>query len=596
MGNNTDKEDKKVEQIEQIKKEKEKILKGSYKDRFKVEKKDPLNFYDMIIEIDSFSKKPEIIWKILTKSEEMIEKKIEELKEDKEIDNEEGNEEVHNEEVEKKEIDNKQNNENPIKAQIKQELEEKDKISQFNEDNIIVLGVIGLGNVGKSYLLSLFTGEEFPTGDSIHTKGISIKKKKKLIILDSEGVEAPLTKSNISEDLYPKEGLLEKEINESDGLIQTIARDKKAVELFIQDFIIDKSSILFIVVGQLTLTEQKLINRIVNETNKKLIFVIHNLKNLYSKEQINDYIQNVFKKNIFLNFETFSEQKYKSGKNHNEEKNLLEEFNKYYIETYKINENLEKNVIHLIMASNVKESEAYYFNKTVVDYVRTEISSVNEGKQFNIVEELKQFVLKKSEKYVESEENLNFPFSEGDIKIVKEGNINCIKIKNKTKLKKCLINQLGFSSFYGGLYSPNYVCYFNESNNEKEKILVIDINLCGRDYIVNTPKREEITEEGHKTVITITGTKKLREYKNIEVLDGSTMESGNFRIDIVLDNNKYNIKSVSEVKKEKKKGIRRFIYTLLTDNNNINNNLEMKALNFNISKKEKPILKEDKKN
>ena len=74
------------------------------------------------------------------------------------------------------------------------------------------------------------------------------------------------------------------------------------------------------------------------------------------------------------------------------------------------------------------------------------------------------------------------------------------------------------------------------------------------------------------------------------------MESGNFRIDIVLDNNKYNIKSVSEVKKEKKKGIRRFIYTLLTDNNNTNNNLEMKALNFNISKKEKPILKEDKKN
>ena len=99
MGNNTDKEDKKVEQTEQIKKEKEKILKGSYKDRFKVEKKDPLNFYDMIIEIDSFSKKPEIIWKILTKSEEMIEKKIEELKEDKEdkeIDNEEANKEVHN--------------------------------------------------------------------------------------------------------------------------------------------------------------------------------------------------------------------------------------------------------------------------------------------------------------------------------------------------------------------------------------------------------------------------------------------------------------------------------------------------------------------
>ena len=108
---------------------------------------------------------------------------MKEDKEDKEIDNEEANEEVHNEEVEKKEIGNRQNNENPIKAQIKQELEEKDKISQFNEDNIIVLGVIGLGNVGKSYLLSLFTGEEFPTGDSIHTKGISVKKKKLNIII-----------------------------------------------------------------------------------------------------------------------------------------------------------------------------------------------------------------------------------------------------------------------------------------------------------------------------------------------------------------------------------------------------------------------------
>jgi len=38
--------------------------------------------------------------------------------------------------------------------------------------------MIGLGNVGKSYLLSLFTGEELPTGDSIHTKRISIKKNK----------------------------------------------------------------------------------------------------------------------------------------------------------------------------------------------------------------------------------------------------------------------------------------------------------------------------------------------------------------------------------------------------------------------------------
>ena len=34
----------------------------------------------------------------------------------------------------------------------------------------------------------------------------------------------------------------------------------------------------------MTLSQQKLINRVVNETNNNTIFVIHNLKNLYSKE------------------------------------------------------------------------------------------------------------------------------------------------------------------------------------------------------------------------------------------------------------------------------------------------------------------------
>ena len=44
-----------------------KILKGTYENRYKVDNKDPLAFYDMIIDIDSFLKKPNIIWKIITK-------------------------------------------------------------------------------------------------------------------------------------------------------------------------------------------------------------------------------------------------------------------------------------------------------------------------------------------------------------------------------------------------------------------------------------------------------------------------------------------------------------------------------------------------
>ena len=158
---------------------------------------------------------------------------------------------------------------------------EEEKIPNIIEENSIVIGIIGLGNVGKSFLLSLFMKEELPIGDSMHTKGISVKKNDKLIILDSEGAEAPLNKYNVSKDLYEGD-LHKKDINENDNVIQIMAKDKKAFELFIQDFIIEKSNILFIVVGQMTLSQQKLINRVVNETNNNTIFVIHNLKKIFT--------------------------------------------------------------------------------------------------------------------------------------------------------------------------------------------------------------------------------------------------------------------------------------------------------------------------
>ena len=59
----------------------------------------------------------------------------------------------------------------------------QEKCLNIIDKNCIIIGVIGLGNEGKSYLLSLFTGEELHAGDSIHTKGISIKKKDKLTFL-----------------------------------------------------------------------------------------------------------------------------------------------------------------------------------------------------------------------------------------------------------------------------------------------------------------------------------------------------------------------------------------------------------------------------
>ena len=555
--------------------EKNKILKGSYESRLEVKEKDPLDFYDMIIDINSFSTKNELIWNIETKQT----KKEEQINLENQIEiNQNQNQKSNNEIQDKKKND---------KINLQEENIQKKEIGK---DNNIVIGVIGLGNVGKSYLLSLFLGEDLPTGDSIHTKGISIKKSDKLIILDSEGMEAPLTRNNVSKDFYQKDNLAEKEINESDFLIQAIARDKKAVELFIQDFIIEKSDILFIIVGQLTLTEQKLINRIINETNKEKIFVIHNLKNLYTKAQIDNYIKDTFKKNIFFN--DIIEQEYKGDNDicNIENKILLEEYNKYYIE--KPIDKSKKGAIHLIMASNVKESEAYYYNKTAFDYVRTEIAAYNKGKKFDVLEELKKFLVKKSERFAESEEMNKVPYTKEDITIEEKDGSKYIKIKNKAKLKKCLINQLGFSSFYGTLFSPNYICYIDkDKDKENEEKFIIEINTCGQGFTFDNIKREEITEDGHKIIISITGKKKLKEYNIIETISSSTMDSGNFRIDIVLDGKKFKFKNTKVVKK-KGKGITKFCYSLL-NKDEINKN-ETKEINFKEIKKpkEKPKEKE----
>ena len=556
--------------------EKEKVLKGTYEERYKLEKKDPINFYDLIIDINTFSQKPNIIWNF-EKKPEFKNKPLQENNKEVRINDEENKEEEKFEVIDAQGdiINDKENN------------DKNDKIEKNSNDKTVV-GILGLGNVGKSYILSLFTGEELPIGDSIHTKGISVKGKDNLIILDSVGIEAPLTKKTISEKLYPKEDLLNKNINESDSLIETIARDKKAVELFIQDFIIEKSDILVIVVGQLTLTEQKLINRISNSTNKKDLYVIHNLKDLYSKEQIEEYIKNIFKKNIFFKEQNLKELNYKEkpslfGKEY--------EYDKYFFEKYKNSDNTEKQVLHFIMGSNVKDSEAYFFNKTVFDFFQKEISNFNGGKKFNIFEELKDFIVKNGKKYIESSERNENPFQTKDIKIEIDGDKGQITIKNENNnIKKCIMNQLGYSHFYGSLFSPNYICYVEENKEKKEKKLMIDINAPGKElFKFDNPKTEEIFEEGHKIKISFTGSKELKNYNEPE-LSFSNMNSGNFRIDILLDCNECRLKEGEKVIRKKLKGVVRFIFALMT-NEDFKDITEMKAIN--VSKNEKIKEKEE---
>jgi hypothetical protein len=128
-----------------------KVLKGTYENRYKMHNNDPLQFYDMILDIDSFLKKPDIIWMITTKNNKQLKENLFMPMNDKEENNEiKDNKEIQNRSSVNSSISEDKNNLLNI---------EEEKIPNIIEENSIVIGIIGLGNVGKSFLLSLFMKE-----------------------------------------------------------------------------------------------------------------------------------------------------------------------------------------------------------------------------------------------------------------------------------------------------------------------------------------------------------------------------------------------------------------------------------------------------
>ena len=149
-------------------------------------------------------------------------------------------------------------NMNTLKEDIKIETSEEGMTNYNNQKmkDSTVIGAIGNLNVGKTYILSKITGY-YELRSGLRTKGISVKYPTiygcKLIALDSAGSEAPL--------LVSEEFNLDFKNKNQDELIEYVS-DKKITEMFLQNFILFSSDILIIVVGQLTYSEQKLINRI----------------------------------------------------------------------------------------------------------------------------------------------------------------------------------------------------------------------------------------------------------------------------------------------------------------------------------------------
>ena len=316
-----------------------------------------------------------------------------------------------------------------------------------------VIGVVGNAKKGKSYILGKISNNPLPVGHSVTTEGISIKYPNingvQVIVLESSISEAPLTING--------ETKLENE-NELIERIADIAKDKQATENFLQSFILFSSNVLIVVVGELTYSEQKMINRIKRELwNQKVIFIIHNLMFLGNMEQVKDFI----KDNVLTSI-TFGELIKNTYINEKEDKSINDI---YYTEKYEYN-NKKIQIVHLFMAQEESEAGKYY-NESTINYLRNQLIACTKSKKYDVIERFKSYLALSSGRYMEEEiKQESIEYKEDERKFI-------IKQDKPIKLKKCFIDEIGTPNFFGNVIEPNFDCQI------KENKIIIRIEIPG---------------------------------------------------------------------------------------------------------------------
>ena len=344
----------------------------------------------------------------------------------------------------------------------------KEAISKFKDEQLLKVGILGNGNVGKSFLLSRLFNMKIPSGYSVITEGLSLKynENDKYIILDSAGLQTPLLADEKYED---------KDEEKNKKKYEDLYKDKTQTENFIQNLIIYLSDMILIVVGKITFNEQKLINKIKkeleeNEDKKEnRIFIIHNLMNFQTKSQVQKHIEtNLLKSASF----TFKEMPYVQI-TENKDNNKEDEKRYYFVEDG--NKNLK--VYHLIMARESTEAGDYY-NPFTYKVLREQFNTFTDRKPLSIIEEVKN-------KFVEwSSDLLEDRIEQDNIEIIKGENQKEEKIKFKTtekndeniKLipKACISDELGLNIYRSNGYEPTYYYYI-----ENDQYLVVVLEAPG---------------------------------------------------------------------------------------------------------------------
>ena len=394
----------------------------------------------------------------------------------------------------------------------------KELYIKMKDKELVKVGVVGLRNKGKSWLLQKFLKKTLPKGTSIKTEGLSIKypneedlnKNRNYILLDSAGTEEPLLDND--------KILMKMNQDEAFSQIEYIAKDKTLTELFLQQFIIASSDILLVVVGVLTYSEQKLLNKIQKilkqKKGYKKLFIIHNLQNFIERKQIEDYLDEYLKHSATF---TLKETTFTKTNNNSPD---LNKNSKYFFETFH-KDNKEDSAIqvfHLIMANEFSTAGEYY-NDFTINFLNYQLNSFTNIKSFPVIEKIKDDFINFSKEAFEE------PITESEINISSDLIIQ-LKPEKKIVFKKCFIDEMGFSNFFGSGFEPNYCVY---KDNDK---INVTFEASGK---VSQISPECYAKDGN-LIFSISGNKEVKMCSPDEkkIIYENTIKQGKFNFNIKL--------------------------------------------------------------
>ena len=427
--------------------------------------------------------------------------------------------------------------------------------NKYKNQDLLRLGVIGNSNKGKSFILSRISKIELASGYYINTKGLSIKypeldeyTNRKIVLLDSAGLETPVLNDSTNDEnnqndkqneylsyegdandksfngKYPevdtKKDNNNETLQENDkkrNIFMEKSKEKLITELFLQKYIILNSDILILVVGILTYSEQKLINKILDEiknlnVNKK-IFIIHNLKELFTKEQVEDYIKNTLLKSVTFklverqNIDT-EYTKYNNSK-----------YGRYFVEKNDKNNKNNTDIFHLIFANEDSEAGKIY-NKFALEFIEKSYQSISNIRPFDVIKTLKTRFLEHSKDFIENNNDIEKKIVINDDDDIIKSKIIKLKDKQEITLKRCLIDEFGLWNLKKNGFEPKYNCYI------KENKLIVKVEVPG-----NCTINSIISKKGELTIIKIEGNK-LNKKEESYILN--TRVFGDFNFEIIL--------------------------------------------------------------